>query len=278
MALGVLAVILAGFKLTDPTQALGLPEGTVRSVIALALVLLFAILSVFLYSDLARGGVNTVANLTSDQKDLMVKNIPSVELVAVAGPKAEDPNKGTYEVTYRVRNAASEDFAKQLLVMIGTLVTAVAAFYFGAKTATSAQAAAADALKGASATATVHGVTPASTVLPAKGQPATNLPIKITGAGLNDTVKVAFKMDGGSPIVAANVTSAGDSISCTLPIADVTPTGTYDVVVTDNAANDAIGLALFTISAPASGGGDTNSPDGGGSTADTDPTVPPEKG
>lgn len=150
IGLGILAMAFSLFKLSDSGEALGLPPGSVRAVIALALVLLFAILSVFLYGDLSKGGVTTVANLTGDQKDLMVKNIPSVELVNVLGPKDKDPNKGTYQVSYRARNPASEDFAKQVLTMIGTLLTAVASFYFGAKTATSAQAAAVDAMRGGS--------------------------------------------------------------------------------------------------------------------------------
>src|SRR5712692_6279451 len=77
-ALAVVSVAFSLFELSDKTQALGLPEGSIRAVIALSLIVLFAIFSVYLYSSLI-------------------------------GQSPSSPNA---------------DFAKQLLVLIGTLVTA----------------------------------------------------------------------------------------------------------------------------------------------------------
>ena len=57
--LGALALVAIGFALmsmSDKTQALGLPSGSVRAVIALSLVVLFAILTVFLFSSLRTDG------------------------------------------------------------------------------------------------------------------------------------------------------------------------------------------------------------------------------
>ena len=87
--LAVISGIVATFaqlKLTDPKTALGLPEGSIRAIIALVLVLIFVLLAVYL-----------------------------MEAVFTADNTSED-----------ARTAAT-----QLLATVGTLVAAVAAFYFG---------------------------------------------------------------------------------------------------------------------------------------------------
>jgi hypothetical protein len=47
LALGLVSVAFSIFDLDDKSQALALPEGSVRAVIALSLVVLFAILTIF---------------------------------------------------------------------------------------------------------------------------------------------------------------------------------------------------------------------------------------
>src|SRR5262245_15775710 len=58
IALLVSIAVVAGaftlFGLADGKEALGLPEGSVRAVIALSLIVLFAILAIYLYSDMAK--------------------------------------------------------------------------------------------------------------------------------------------------------------------------------------------------------------------------------
>jgi hypothetical protein len=84
-----LVVIAFGiFRLTDDRQPLGLPEGSVRAIIALMLIVLFAAMTVFLIARLEMA-------------------------------RATDP---------------SVDATKQVLTILGTLVTAIASFYFGAQT------------------------------------------------------------------------------------------------------------------------------------------------
>jgi hypothetical protein len=60
LSLALLVVIMRHQELTDPRFALGLPDGSIRAVIALLLILLFFITSVFLYSNGRRGGDVTV--------------------------------------------------------------------------------------------------------------------------------------------------------------------------------------------------------------------------
>jgi hypothetical protein len=54
---------LAVFHLTDYKQALGLPDGSIRAVLALCLVLIFAIVSIYLYGSTANVRRETATNL-----------------------------------------------------------------------------------------------------------------------------------------------------------------------------------------------------------------------
>lgn len=83
-----LMVIAYGiFRLVNRDQPLGLPDGSVRAIIALMLIVLFAAMTVFL-------------------------------IVRLDMARADDP---------------AVDVTKQVLTVLGTLVTAVASFYFGSK-------------------------------------------------------------------------------------------------------------------------------------------------
>jgi hypothetical protein len=67
-----------------------------------------------------------------------------------------------YNVSYRSANIAGEDFAKQLLVLLGTLMTAITSFYLGAGTVTSAVKASSDAIASAAPPPTLSGINPTS--------------------------------------------------------------------------------------------------------------------
>ena len=85
-SLSILTVVINALDLSNPKEALGLPKGSVRAIIALSLIVIFTITSLHYYGQL--GGT------------------PSDEQTA---------------------------FAQQLLTTLSTLVTAIAAFYFGQK-------------------------------------------------------------------------------------------------------------------------------------------------
>ena len=160
LLLTAVATMFSILSLTNNTQALGLPEGSIRAVIALSLIVLFAILSVFLYQNISKGTgpVAEIKQMTPADRSLFfqthtnARDIQSVEFTV---------KPGTYDVSYRSSNPASEDFAKQLLVLLGTLMTAVTSFYLGAGSVTSGVKAGSDAA-GASAAAppTLSGINP----------------------------------------------------------------------------------------------------------------------
>jgi membrane protein YdbS with pleckstrin-like domain len=132
-----LTIVLKRLRLTNDGEAMGLPRGSIRAVIALMLILLFFIAAIFLFNSTHRvpptadelrtlQGVDA-ARLATIPTDQIQKQVPSTSSKGVT----------TYTVTLlpsAVENQTSDDLAKQLITVLGTLVTAVAAFYFGANT------------------------------------------------------------------------------------------------------------------------------------------------
>jgi hypothetical protein len=75
--LSFLVIVLAYLGLTTPDAALGMPEGSIRAVIAISLLFLFMILSVFLYVNLAKAG-------NSSAPDIAKQLITTVATLAVS--------------------------------------------------------------------------------------------------------------------------------------------------------------------------------------------------
>ena len=98
---------------------------------------------------------------------------------------------------YRDSNPAGEDFAKQLLVLLGTLVTSVASFYFGTNAVSSAQDTTARALKGFSDEMKPSTIDPSSVK-------ADGLAKKITIHGMNLANADGVLFSSGNDIIAAN--------------------------------------------------------------------------
>ncbi|MBQ0942246.1 hypothetical protein KAK07_02735 [Ideonella sp. 4Y16] len=168
--LGTLALVAMLYKrleLTDPTQPLALPQGSMRAVIALSLIVLFAIISITLYRSTAKGGgIYSVSSLTEDARNaLLLQSGVRVQDVlfdyctdaaqdsgaitrntsggarsagdaasAVAQERACPREHRRYQVNLRASpSPESGDLAKQLLVLVGTLMTSVTSFYFAAR-------------------------------------------------------------------------------------------------------------------------------------------------
>ena len=129
LALVSLTFSLAG--LSDRGEALGLPRGSVRAVISLSLIVLFAITS-FAFQGSFAGGVQKTEALTEADAAALRANLHGDELVATL--PSGDAQRPTV-VVYRTGSRASEDFARQVFTIVGTLMTAVASFYFGSRAA-----------------------------------------------------------------------------------------------------------------------------------------------
>ncbi|MES0090797.1 hypothetical protein [Mesorhizobium sp. M0030] len=126
--LASMSVLYASFDLQDKTQALALPEGSIRAVIALMLIVLFAILAIYLFGSISSGQLTALDGLSEGQKDQVTQMHPGGDVISVL------TDKGTYRVWVRTESsAAGVDFAKQLLILVGTLVTSISSFYFGTR-------------------------------------------------------------------------------------------------------------------------------------------------
>lgn len=142
MVLTFATFIFDALGLSNPVHSLGLPEGSIRAVIALSLILIFMISSVYLYTYVARPDHYTSNLITEEQ----IKALPNGSIVAIDRAPFTRGNTTLYNVTLAVeKTKASEDLAKQLVTTVSTLAVAVAGFYFGTKAVSVASAAVAPA-------------------------------------------------------------------------------------------------------------------------------------
>lgn len=235
LLLAVLAILLPAvfnwLGLSDRAQALALPEGSVRAVIALVLIVLFAAAPIYLFNNVS-GSERIVPGLEADSKTKFETDNKALHPVFVEVKGDKGP---TYTAYYReASDPTGVDFAKQMLVLLGTLATAVTSFYFGAKTATSASAqGAAQASVAAPATPVVRVLTTEPAPLPARAPDGSiTFKLHLTGSGLNNvkTVKLASSKDQFSFSSKSNDVEAICDVTCTPTSSDVTD---WDVSVID---------------------------------------------
>ena len=148
-SLSFVAISFNRVNMSDRTQALGLPQGSVRAVIALSLVVLFAILSVYLFSSLNNSGrIQRDWCLVDKERMMLANSLRTGEIVSDRAMTTEEvaahcnaaPPEQRFVVGFRdAGDPAGVDFAKQLLIFVGTLVTSVASFYFGSKAVSEAR-------------------------------------------------------------------------------------------------------------------------------------------
>src|SRR5262249_43544498 len=86
----------------------------------------------FAFQGSVPGGLQKTEPLTEADATAMRANLHGDELVATL--PSGDAQRPTV-VVYRTGSRASEDFARQVFTIVGTLMTAVASFYFGSRIA-----------------------------------------------------------------------------------------------------------------------------------------------
>jgi hypothetical protein len=144
--------------------------------------------------------------------------------------------------------------AKQLIVLVGTLVTSLVSFYFGSR-ATSATAEAVTAAVTASGGFTGTGGGPslrniAPDTLQKQGGPVA---IEIRGQSLE--LAQAVKLVAGTTEIACyDVVSNADVVRCKVAIEDVPALASWDVVVTDSRGRTATLPQAVSITEAEEGG------------------------
>ncbi|GEA83157.1 DUF1345 domain-containing protein [Cellulomonas gelida] len=143
LVVGALSVILKRLRLDNGHEAMGLPTGSVRAVIALLLIMLFFISAMFLF-DATRNRVSSDPASFRSLEGLSTAQLAQIpiEQVQTSTQRLQDGTTVYDVVLYPPPTATrtSDDLAKQLVTTVATLVTAVAAFYFGSNTVTTARA------------------------------------------------------------------------------------------------------------------------------------------
>ena len=128
------------------SAALGMPEGSIRAFMALVLIMLFFLMAVFLYLDVARTGTDRrLTGVTQQSYDQMAAGGQVITAYAYAVPNPDNPEETVerWDVVLRAARESSEvaeDIARQLVTVLGTLIVAIAAFYFGANSVQAARA------------------------------------------------------------------------------------------------------------------------------------------
>ena len=202
LVLTLVAAIFSLIGLGTPGQAMGLPEGSIRAVIALSLIVLFAILAIYLYGSVSTGQLNTIDNLSDADRSQFFKDHPAIkDLQAAVKKNADNTPTNFYQVAYHSTNSVTgaDDFA-QLLVLLGTLMTAITSFYSGAGTATSAAAAA--AAPPLAPSPTISGIDPKT-----HSNAAGTIHLQIIGANLNPITHVKI-VKSGVEIMGTEVSSS----------------------------------------------------------------------
>jgi hypothetical protein len=113
--------VLNSIGLSSQTDSLGLPNGSIRAIIAISLILIFAILVIFMFQYLVTPTQTVTMTYFSN---------------TTIGNQTITNSTST---TYSVPSQGAIDFAKQTLTALLTLVTAISAFYFGSKAASEAK-------------------------------------------------------------------------------------------------------------------------------------------
>ena len=186
-SVGFTVVAFSLFGLNDRQQALGLPEGSVRAIIALMLIIIFSIVTVHFFTEIGTD------------------------------------------------NAPQVDFAKQIITILGTLVTAIASFYFGSR--------AVEAVTGglaASSKPVLNGIDP-------NHAPAGTAPsVTISGDNLLQVQKAKLVL-GAKSITATNVLSNASRVTCTFTIDTTADKGKWDVIVETADGTSATLPAAFDV-------------------------------
>ena len=231
MVIGLLTFSFSQLNLASAGQALGLPDGSVRAIIALMLLVLFTIVGIFLYNSVASGPVQSVQKVSETQLTELRKQV----VVVLTLPEGA----GLSTVYFRPSSPAGEDIAKQLITLLGTLVTAVASFYFGSAAVSSAHEAVLKmSVAGGQPAPTVTSLTPASLKQGTNAQT-----VKITGSNLG-SVKAVTLAKGSTTL--GTVMANPSETNITITVKPDAP-GTYDLVLSDGTREVARINNAFTI-------------------------------
>lgn len=220
--LTIMAAVFKQLNLSNARQALGLPEGSIRALIALLFLMMFVVFAIYLFRQVVGFNWDYMTGLTETQ----INTLNLSDIYRQEGPDAN----GKYNVWLRIKDVspAGEQFAQQIFTALLTLVTAVSSFYFASRVVEEHQAPKQSETLVSSVSVT--GITPNSGDA-SKGKIAiTNL----AGTGFVKNARVKLQQTGQSDIDATDVEVLNESrILCTFDLTEK-HSGKWDVVVVND--------------------------------------------
>ena len=140
-------LVLRALDMGAPAEALGMPEGSIRALIAMSLILIFAIIGIQVFAAGSAGIELMSTGLTQVQIDALRADGAIVVSQNLLTPVPAPPAAALYDVTTRqVMTQEAHDFGLQLMTTVSTLVVAVAGFYFGSRAVSQATTTVSDQL------------------------------------------------------------------------------------------------------------------------------------
>jgi hypothetical protein len=239
--LSLLALIYYSLNLTDVTQSLGLPQGSVRALIALLLLTTFVSLSLYLYQTMARGNETTLTipqtAFANFAEQLAIQEIPFTITDITA---AQGDNEATYTIRQSIPlNDGAGDMARQLLTILGTLVGTISGFYFGTRSLETAGRILGN--QGTEEDIGIHAISPDRV---GAGQSAQ---LTVTGRGFD--AGATLELSGPSPVPQVsniNVLSK-TTIQCDVAVPTGHPGGNYDLIIDLPSGTSAVKLKGFKV-------------------------------
>ena len=247
--IALITVFYSFLGLTDAKQALGLPDGSIRAIVTLFILVLFSMLSVFILEGYqTTTGKSVLPKQNAAQLADFIASHANVANLSISAEAQPAPAGGAlYNISYGGNTDAS-DFAKTLMAALETLMTTVVGFYFGARTAsssaTSAVAAAVTPPQRVPAPALV-AVVPSSVDRAVQGGQVT---IQISGSNLNGFTSGRLERGGSPAVPFENVSSNDSTIKADVKISAEMGGGPgWDIVVADQAGNKQTLAGAFTV-------------------------------
>jgi hypothetical protein len=251
-SLAFLTTALAAFDLSDRSNALGLPEGSVRALIALLLITLFVITAIFLYKQSrfpVEGGMITYYKGMS-KIEFEEAKIPAEEIIAIRVRKEEDGDNivTIFDVDRKLPavnvGEESERLAQQILTAISTLIAAVVAFYFGTRSVRAAQEAIAISQI---SQPVISGMNPLEGN---QGDELTS--VEIFGKHFRLPKKVMLVYKTGEEMHFDSVLSSASKITGNLKIEKKAPDGPWELFVVNEDGGEGSKPDAFTVKDPTS--------------------------
>jgi hypothetical protein len=208
--LAILSAVMGALGVSDSSNALGMPEGSIRAVIALSLILIFIVSALYLYNSIEYTG-DLSKGLPEAQFNTLLEQQPDKVVYFVA---RKDGETTVYDVKLRTEvGETSRNFATQILTIVGTLVGAVSGFYFGNKSLTTARG-----ISVISSQPSITSVQPSEVLVDDKEPKAQ--PLKVFGAHFISVSVVKLKRENETDILATTFRPVNDKqIECTFDLA-----------------------------------------------------------